>query len=383
MVMECVCCDSRIESKNRRPFCGIALRSFVSARRNLFLPESGFICNACRMCYYKWRNNSEFIDAWDHIEKESDESIVKMDDKTDDENMELINETLSNDSIHKNTVTLPLNVTISSHQQCSVCREALKSTYCTISEKDRDLLFIKNNIFIPKGSRCCRDHIVNERLCTGALNEIRPFKVTTTAFAATDVITWFTKFRDHYSSARYCDFEPPFTMSDIDCYNLTGISKSNFDHLSALLANSNMKNSSNRSIRNATGLFLTKIRLGLSNKVLTTIFQFSNAKAVSRTLASVRQAMLSNFVPCYLGFNHISREDIACAPVNTYRAPAISSFSNDDQIAAKMLACLHEPNLLRTRLNNEILHWSNNDASDLAHFPILTLDQIRLITVGM
>ncbi|CAF2578603.1 unnamed protein product [Rotaria sp. Silwood2] len=74
---------------------------------------------------------------------------------------------------------------------------------------------------------------------------------------------------------------------------------------------------------------------------------------------------------------------IACAPVNTYRAPAISSFSNDDQIAAKMLACLHEPNLLRTRLNNEILHWSNNDASDLAHFPILTLDQIRLITVGM
>ncbi|CAF2578622.1 unnamed protein product [Rotaria sp. Silwood2] len=310
MVMECVCCDSRIESKNRRPFCGIALRSFVSARRNLFLPESGFICNACRMCYYKWRNNSEFIDALDHIEKESGESIVKKDDKTDDENMELINETLSNDSIHKNTVTLPLNVTISSHQQCSVCREALKSTYCTISEKDRDLLFIKNNIFIPKGSRCCRDHIVNERLCTGALNEIRPFKVTRTAFAATDVITGFTKFRDHYSSARYCDFEPPFTMSDIDCYNLTGISKSNFDDLSGLLANSDMKNSSNRSIRNATGLFLTKIRLGLSNKVLTTIFQFSNAKAVSRTLASVRQAMLSNFVPCYLGFNHISREDV-------------------------------------------------------------------------
>jgi len=74
---------------------------------------------------------------------------------------------------------------------------------------------------------------------------------------------------------------------------------------------------------------------------------------------------------------------IACALINAYRAPAIPSFSNDDQSAAKMLACLHEPNLLRTRLNNEVLHWSNHDASDLVHFPILTIDQIRLITVGM
>lgn len=74
---------------------------------------------------------------------------------------------------------------------------------------------------------------------------------------------------------------------------------------------------------------------------------------------------------------------IACALVNAYRAPAISSFSNDNQIAAKMLTCLHEPNLLRTRLDNETLRWSNHVASDLIDFPVLTIDQIRLITVGM
>ena len=73
---------------------------------------------------------------------------------------------------------------------------------------------------------------------------------------------------------------------------------------------------------------------------------------------------------------------IACALINAYRAPAISSFSNHDQIATKMLAYLHVPNLLRTRLNNEVLHWSNNDVSNLVDFPILTIDQIRLITVG-
>ena len=74
---------------------------------------------------------------------------------------------------------------------------------------------------------------------------------------------------------------------------------------------------------------------------------------------------------------------IACALINTYHAPAISSFSNHDQIATKMLAYLYVPNLFRTRLNNEVFHWSNNDVSNLVGFPILTIDQIRLITVGM
>jgi hypothetical protein len=106
-------------------------------------------------------------------------------------------------------------------------------------------------------------------------------------------------------------------MSDTDCYNLTGLSKLNFEHLIQLLADSSIKNSSNRSFRNAVGLFLTKLRLGIRNKVLTTIFQFSNPKAVARTLTAVRQAMLSHFVPHYLGFNHISRQDV----INNHSSP--------------------------------------------------------------
>ena len=52
-------------------------------------------------------------------------------------------------------------------------------------------------------------------------------------------------------------------------------------------------------------MFLTKLRLGVSNKVLTTIFQFSNLKAVSRTVVAVCEAMLSHVVPYYPGFTHM------------------------------------------------------------------------------
>ena len=72
---------------------------------------------------------------------------------------------------------------------------------------------------------------------------------------------------------------------------------------------------------------------------------------------------------------------IACALMNAYRARAISSFSNYDQIATKMLPYPHVPNLRRTPLSNEVVYWSNNDVSNLVGFPILTVDQSRLITV--
>ena len=76
MSIECVCCDVRVKPKNRRPFHGIAMRLFVSARKNMSLPESGSICNTCRMCYRKWRNNDEFVEILDRLEEESNEMVV-------------------------------------------------------------------------------------------------------------------------------------------------------------------------------------------------------------------------------------------------------------------------------------------------------------------
>ncbi|CAF3180128.1 unnamed protein product [Rotaria sp. Silwood2] len=449
------------------------------------------------MIFLKWRTNSEFVNVLNHLEDESNENIIDHDHKNDNENFESAMETSTDEPIDTNTVLLPLNVAVSSHGECCICRKVLKSGLCTVSELDRDFLFIKSNIFIEKGSRCCEEHIVNGRLHIDALNQIRPNKTVKSSFSSSDILIWFSKFRDHCNSLSLFDFSIPFYMSDIDCYNLTGISKDHFNHLSEKLSNSSMQNSFNRSIRNALGLFLTKLRLELSNKVLTTMFKFSNPKAVSRILSTVREALSSEFVPQYLGFQSISRQDvintyssplatrllsedmntvvlvadgtysylqvlvdrgfrdsvglmralgldvcmhdflngrhrfealeanrsrfiskirwvvesaharikhfkwlnqtiqnstipqvrdylrIACALVNAYRSSAISSFMNDDIIVTKMLENLHEPNLLRVRINDEILRWVDGDASQLVNFPVLSIDQIRTITVGV
>jgi len=79
MPIECVCCDAHIERKSQRRFRGVAMRLFVSARRNMALPNSGSICNTCRMCYRDWRNNVEFINILDRLEEESNEMNVGSD----------------------------------------------------------------------------------------------------------------------------------------------------------------------------------------------------------------------------------------------------------------------------------------------------------------
>ena len=79
MLIECVCCNGRIDSVSRRPFHGVAMRIFVSARTDWALPDSGSICNACRMRYLKWRNNTEFVDVLNNIEKESIENCADTD----------------------------------------------------------------------------------------------------------------------------------------------------------------------------------------------------------------------------------------------------------------------------------------------------------------
>ena len=79
MVVECVCCDVRMDLKSRRPFHGLAMRLFVSARRNKHVPEEGFICNGCRMSYSKWRENPDFSKMLNQIEIISNENMENND----------------------------------------------------------------------------------------------------------------------------------------------------------------------------------------------------------------------------------------------------------------------------------------------------------------
>jgi hypothetical protein len=51
------------------------------------------------------------------------------------------------------------------------------------------------------------------------------------------------------------------------------------------------------------------MKTGISTKVLSTVFGISKS-SIKRAVASVREALANNFVPYYLGFSHISRDEV-------------------------------------------------------------------------
>ncbi|CAF4394174.1 unnamed protein product, partial [Rotaria sordida] len=56
--------------------------------------------------------------------------------------------------------------------------------------------------------------------------------------------------------------------------------------------------------------------------------------AVSRTLSTVREALSSEFVPQYLGFQSISRQDV----INTYSPPLATRLLSEDMNTVVLVA---------------------------------------------
>lgn len=71
-----------------------------------------------------------------------------------------------------------------------------------------------------------------------------------------------------------------------------------------------MHNSNVRSINVALAVFLAKMRLGLSNRVLACLFHLKSKRTVSRIFHQVREMLMKSFVPLNLGFQHISRDAV-------------------------------------------------------------------------
>ncbi|CAF1333210.1 unnamed protein product [Rotaria sp. Silwood1] len=181
---------------------------------------------------------------------------------------------------------LPLHIS----EKCCVCREDLHGNVVNFLSKYRDFLLFSRNIWIPEGARCCSDHLIGDQLTKEAANAIRPFAI-------------------RYQELKF-NFDDPRGLTDDEYCLLFSLSKDDFNELIQIISTSGIRNSSNRSIKTAIGIYLCKPRLGLSNHLLVCMFQLSDKRTNSKTIDSARQAVLNNFVPYNLGFGHVTCQDV-------------------------------------------------------------------------
>ena len=260
---KCSLCG-RCHLKQRRPINTKDLKSYICKRLGRDVRVNDVICERCRALYRKARR-TEF-----NRRPAQEETI--------DDRQDFIPPAATPSNLTSpRQIKLQVPSTHSSHKYCIICKKksGKVNSLTTVPFPARTQAFIKTGIFIPSRSRCCHVHLTDKNFNHASLQTLTA-KYTSSYFNRTDLQTLLENIRSTLSSKHILDFDNETSLSDDDYHNLTGLTKQQFAELMSYV--SSIRASSVRSIRTCIAILLTKLRTGLSNSRLGTIFSLKNIK---------------------------------------------------------------------------------------------------------
>lgn len=158
-----------------------------------------------------------------------------------------------------------------------------------------------------KNNRACSSHLVQGRFKEG-LSLRLPF-AEAAEMNSLEALKWISSISNYATrGGPVVNFEQDSDLTEDDYLVLTGFSIQNFDSL--LGHCTAIKNSGNRSKRNALAMFLMHLRLNLSQRVLCLLFGIKSQSVLSETLDSVLCSLEEIFVPTHPGFSHVLRKHL-------------------------------------------------------------------------
>ncbi len=198
-----------------------------------------------------------------------------------------------------NTLTIPYTESC-----CCVCSKTEKSRPI-IPAKARLHFWNEAMIWIPSRNRCCESHLLNGRFNQDSCNVLKEKAKPGAKLSGNDVEEWFQRLTNQKPS-QLIDVDSD-ELSDMDYDMLFGLKREHFDLLFGFIK-ADLKPSTNRTPRNALAIFLMKLRLGISQRLIGFLFNLPQKK-VSSTIARVSDLLFRHFVPKHLGFFHKTREE--------------------------------------------------------------------------
>ncbi|CAG2231242.1 unnamed protein product [Mytilus edulis] len=315
----CVVCCKRTKTAERRNLSGEKNKEIRKYLVNkLFIrPQEvieGVTCNKCRLFCGKeiqkkptTKRNAEYLDKdpdFIPVVRSSSKHYI--------------------DCRSPPSIQLKFPSTTASHAQCVVCKRH-GPKLVTVPNSARYDLFLKRLIILPQGARCCPGHLSGEYFSGFSCEQIVE-KKSSSDFNRTEITNLLKQIRDIAlkNSKKRIDFDSPTSLSESDIYNLTGLTKANFDDVCSKIQDSPMRDSHCRTIRQCIGIFLTKLKCGMSNRLLSTLFNLGR-DATRRAISSARKYLVETFVPENLGFEHISRNNV----INNHTRPLAQSLFGD------------------------------------------------------
>ncbi|XP_062616715.1 uncharacterized protein LOC134278416 [Saccostrea cucullata] len=158
------------------------------------------------------------------------------------------------------------------HAYCFICKRPGPKIIVVPPHLRLDA-FIRKGIVVPAGVRCCPVHIDADHFTQDALEKITPLseEVALSRTSIKDLLENSRNFVIDRTKHRL-DFDHRQALSDEDYVTLTGLSKSEFDEIMSYINDQDLRETATRSIRTCVAILLVKLRCGLSNKFIATLF---------------------------------------------------------------------------------------------------------------
>ena len=130
-----------------------------------------FLCGRCRIQQYKKSKQDEHTP----LEQVIDDLQPNYNDPTF--HIQIKSEKQNNDE----KIELEIQRTVSTHKYCFVCSRI--KDLVVISEEARLQCFTKRKVYIPEGNRCCRSHLIKNRLYDSDIDHIKIYSNSSTLSA--------------------------------------------------------------------------------------------------------------------------------------------------------------------------------------------------------
>ena len=158
---------------------------------------------------------------------------------------------------------------------------------------------------IREGSTCCTKHINNNCLSTEAITAIKNTNANTNKISSDELMHSFQdisrEFKRIKSILDETSRQPSITFDDSNrltnqqYFMLTGINKQSYSNLCSCIPSASFRQTHLRSLEQAIGCLLVKLRIELSNSVFAVLFSLPDVRTVSRILESARLSFISYF----------------------------------------------------------------------------------------
>ncbi|XP_061176014.1 uncharacterized protein LOC133184966 [Saccostrea echinata] len=254
----CVLCRGRPPPQERRPVQSGYI-NILSKKFAVGATESDVLCNKCR---HKCRNISR--------KREVCTIPVSDKDEANDPSFTSPKRTKLTEISSPPSVALPFSSSTKSHGYCFVCKKP-GPKLISLSNQARLHVLIIGEIIIPSGARCCTGHLINGKLSEKAIENIKTSEGV--MLNRTAVYNIIQDLREIVFRNSRLDFDDEGNMDDDDYKILTGLTRREFEDV----------------VSTVTSINSTKIR---------------------RAIKSGRKALITDFVPQNLGFQHITREAV-------------------------------------------------------------------------